>query len=82
LKSFLTWKKEARANVISRPLEIQYMEKAVNDSVQAIQDQVLMTKSAVENLASDDSNLQLKIEKKKVELERREKRLKSLQTVR
>ena len=36
----------------------------------------------LENLASDEANLEEKIEKKKQELERNQKRLQSLQSVR
>ena len=39
-------------------------------------------KRMLENSASDEANLEAKIEKKKQELERNRKRLKSLQTVR
>ena len=38
-------------------------------------------KRRLENSASDEANLEAKIEKKKQELERNKKRLKSLQTV-
>ena len=34
------------------------------------------------NLASDEANLEAKLEKKRMDLERNEKRLKSLQSVR
>lgn len=39
-------------------------------------------KRMLENSASDEANLEAKIEKKKQELERNRKRLKTLQTVR
>lgn len=39
-------------------------------------------KKMLENSASDEANLEAKIEKKKQELERNKKRLKTLQTVR
>ena len=38
-------------------------------------------KQMLDNTASDEANLEAKIEKRKQELERRKKRLKSLQTV-
>ena len=39
-------------------------------------------KKMLENSASDEANLEAKIEKKKQDLERNKKRLKTLQTVR
>jgi len=40
------------------------------------------TQQAIENIASDEANLEVKIEKKKAELERNQKRLETLQSVR
>ncbi|KAI9205421.1 Clusterin-associated protein-1-domain-containing protein [Polychytrium aggregatum] len=74
--------RDIRANVISRPFEIQNMEAAVNESIHNLREQISVTKAAMENLGADESSLIAKIEKKKVELDRAEKRLKSLQGVR
>ena len=46
------------------------------------QAEIQQMKRMLENSASDETNLEAKIEKKKQELERNRKRLKSLQTVR
>jgi len=40
------------------------------------------TQQAIENIASDEANLEAKIEKKKAELERNQKRLETLHSVR
>lgn len=40
------------------------------------------TQTAIENVASDEANLEAKIEKKRSELERNQKRLETLQSVR
>jgi len=40
------------------------------------------TQQAIENIASDEANLEAKIDKKKAELERNHKRLETLQSVR
>ena len=58
------------------------MEKAVGDAVEKLRDDISITKNALENLSADETNLLAKIEKKKLELDRAEKRLKSLQGVR
>lgn len=44
--------------------------------------QVQKTKDLLNNVASDEANLEAKIEKRKLELERNRKRLQSLQSVR
>jgi clusterin-associated protein 1 len=58
------------------------IEKSVKSSVENLKKQLKETLSAFENLQADESNLVSKIEKKKQEFERAEKRLKSLQGVR
>jgi clusterin-associated protein 1 len=47
-----------------------------------LQDDIKKTSHMLENIASDEANLEAKIEKKKAELERNQKRLKSLESVR
>lgn len=54
----------------------------VNNSIQQIRNQIQDMETAIKNLVVDESTLMGKIEKKKGELERAEKRLKSLQVVR
>ena len=46
------------------------------------QGEINKTKTMLENIASDEANLEAKIEKKKQELERNQKRLRSLESVR
>ena len=46
------------------------------------QSEIQKTTHRLENLASDEANLEVKIEKKKQELERNQKRLRSLANVR
>lgn len=46
------------------------------------QAQVQKTKDLLNNVASDEANLEAKIEKRKLELERNRKRLQTLQSVR
>lgn len=58
------------------------IEKSVKSSVESLKKQLKETTAAFENLQADEANLVSKIEKKKQEFERAEKRLKSLQGVR
>ncbi|KAI8911039.1 Clusterin-associated protein-1-domain-containing protein [Gorgonomyces haynaldii] len=74
--------REVRTNVISKPFELASMEKSVASAINQSKDQVTMMRQNLEGLKSDEANLLAKIEKKKVELDRAEKRLKSLQSVR
>lgn len=68
--------------MISRPFELRDMETSVNSAIGKLTDQISSTRTGSDNLAADEGNLLSKIEKKKVELERAQKRLQSLQSVR
>ena len=46
------------------------------------QAEIRKTQEAIDNVASDEANLEAKIEKKRNELERNQKRLQTLQSVR
>ncbi|KAJ3124150.1 Clusterin-associated protein 1, partial [Physocladia obscura] len=74
--------RDIRQQVISRPFDLKTMESAVVGAVEALKVQIGETRSALEGLAADETNLIAKIDKRKSELERAEKRLKSLQGVR
>jgi len=74
--------REARTNVIARQLEINEVEKSLQQSIKAVEAEIKKTQMAIENVASDEANLEAKIEKKKAELERNQKRLETLQSVR
>lgn len=60
------------------------MIAVTHDSVthSLFQEQVQKTKDMLNNVASDEANLEAKIEKRKLELERNQKRLQTLQSVR
>jgi clusterin-associated protein 1 len=68
--------------VIAKPFELKSMEDAVADAMNQLQSQLTTMAATIENLGSDETNLTAKIDKKKQELDRAEKRLKSLQGVR
>ncbi len=47
-----------------------------------VQENIQMTKDLLNNVSSDEASLEAKIEKKKQDLERNQKRLQTLQSVR
>ncbi|XP_027973377.1 clusterin-associated protein 1 isoform X3 [Eumetopias jubatus] len=74
--------RELRTEAIARPLEINETEKVMRIAIKDILAQVQKTKDMLNNVASDEANLEAKIEKRKLELERNRKRLQTLQSVR
>nr|XP_058893357.1 clusterin-associated protein 1 isoform X3 [Kogia breviceps] len=74
--------RELRTEAIARPLEINETEKVMRIAIKDILVQVQKTKDLLNNVASDEANLEAKIDKKKLELERNRKRLQTLQSVR
>ncbi|XP_072838599.2 clusterin-associated protein 1 isoform X1 [Pogona vitticeps] len=74
--------RELRAEAIARPLEINETEKVLKVAIKNILEQVQKTKDMLNNVASDEASLEAKIEKRKAELERNQKRLQTLQSVR
>ncbi|OUM67662.1 hypothetical protein PIROE2DRAFT_37054, partial [Piromyces sp. E2] len=74
--------REMRALVLSKPFELSSMESDVNHALLQIQQKLTETQLKLENLSADEVNLKGKIQKRKVELDRAEKRLKSLKSVR
>ncbi|XP_027657675.1 clusterin-associated protein 1 isoform X5 [Falco biarmicus] len=74
--------KEARTESIARPLEINEAEKMMKVAIDCVLEQVQKTKDMLSNVALDEANLEAKIEKRKLELERSQKRLQTLQSVR
>ncbi|XP_033108039.1 clusterin-associated protein 1-like isoform X2 [Anneissia japonica] len=74
--------REMRSTAINRPLEINEIEKGLRGSIKAVEQQIKKTQKQLENVAADEANLEVKIDKKKSELERNNKRLRTLQQVR
>jgi len=74
--------RQMRALVLSKPFELSSMESDVNHALLQIQQKLTETQLKLENLSADEVNLKGKIQKRKVELDRAEKRLKSLKSVR
>ncbi|XP_021164211.2 clusterin-associated protein 1 homolog isoform X2 [Fundulus heteroclitus] len=74
--------REMRTAAIARPLEINETEKALRAAIKDTLESVEKTKEMLNNVVSDESSLDAKIEKKKQDLERHQKRLQTLQSVR
>ncbi|NXR51724.1 CLUA1 protein, partial [Hippolais icterina] len=74
--------REARTECIARPLEINEAEKVMKIAISSVLEEVQKTKDMLNNVALDEANLEAKIEKRKLELERSQKRLQTLQSVR
>lgn len=74
--------REQRSMVIAKSLEINEVEKGMTDSIKAVEHEIKKTMMMLDNVASDEANLEAKIEKKRNELERNNKRLQTLQSVR
>lgn len=74
--------RDQRNAVISRPFELMTIEKAVTESIENISLKLKDSLHQYENLQADEGNLTSKIEKKRQEYDRAEKRLRSLQSVR
>eukprot|EP00743_Colponemidia_sp_Colp-15_P002266 GILK01002456.1.p1 GENE.GILK01002456.1~~GILK01002456.1.p1 ORF type:complete len:441 (+),score=102.48 GILK01002456.1:114-1436(+) len=62
--------------------EHDYIERCIKDLIASVAETVETTEKTVANLEHDEKNLDAKIKKKTLDLERAEKRLKSLATVR
>ncbi|XP_061412661.1 clusterin-associated protein 1 isoform X1 [Lethenteron reissneri] len=74
--------RDLRTSAIARPLEMAETEKTLRAAIKGVVDEVEKTKRMLENVASDEANLDSKIEKRRAELERSHKRLQTLHTVR
>ncbi|KAM9383860.1 clusterin-associated protein 1 homolog isoform 2-T2 [Pholidichthys leucotaenia] len=74
--------REMRTAAIARPLEINETEKALRAAIKDVLENVEKNKDLLNNVVSDETSLDAKIEKKKQELERNRKRLQTLQSVR
>nr|XP_023663891.1 clusterin-associated protein 1 isoform X1 [Paramormyrops kingsleyae] len=74
--------REMRIAAIARPLEINETEKALRSAIKEVLENMQKTEGMLNNVSSDEASLEAKIEKKKQELERNQKRLQTLQSVR
>ncbi|ESL07385.1 clusterin-associated protein 1 [Trypanosoma rangeli SC58] len=71
-----------RQRVLSRATEVGEFERRLRDALLNVGKQIEQLQSSIANLAADETTLEQKIESKKTQLERAQKRLKSLMAVR
>ncbi|KAL8569544.1 Clusterin-associated protein 1 [Nucella lapillus] len=74
--------REMRTVVVARSLELNEVESGLHGSIEAVQQEIQKTLHNLDNVASDEANLEAKIEKRRTELDRNNKRLQTLQSVR
>lgn len=71
--------RQIRNDSISRQYDIEFVEKCLSGACDAVRDEIAKTELALANIKTDENNLDGKIEKKRSELERNQKRLLTLQ---
>lgn len=74
--------RELRNMRASRQLEMTEVELAVREAVEAVKADIANTRQLMENVSANETSLDSKIEKKRIELERNQKRLQTLKKVR
>jgi len=74
--------KEAAARALGKNFDVDTLQKHLHRMVESVAEQTEQMDSMLGNVGQDEANLQVKIDKKKGELDRHQKRLQSLQTVR
>lgn len=74
--------REIRSTAIAQPLDVNDIEQGLKSTLKAVEVDLEKTMDLLNNIATNEANLDTKIEKKKSELERNQKRLATLQTVR
>jgi clusterin-associated protein 1 len=67
---------------MARQLEIPEIENCIRDSIKELQNEIESINYKIDNVAADEANLDAKIEKKRAELDRNQKRLQTLRAVR
>ena len=74
--------KEMAARALGRNHDVDEMQRQLQRMAEQAADQMEQMERMLGNVGQDEANLQMKIDKKKTELDRHHKRLQSLQTVR
>ena len=70
-----------RSEAILYPLDVNKMEGNIQSSITGVNQEIQQLSHRLENSASDEASLEAKIEKRKADLERNQKRLKRLEHV-
>lgn len=71
--------REARADAIARPLDVDDIERGVTRTIALAREEIERTKALMDNVGADEANLAQKIEIKQAEIDRNNKRLRSLE---
>ncbi|XP_018575207.1 clusterin-associated protein 1 homolog [Anoplophora glabripennis] len=72
----------ARQRSVARQFELSDVETGIKKAMEAISEELTETKQLIENVAATEASLDSKIERRKVEIDRYEKRLQTLKKVR
>ncbi|CAH2106832.1 unnamed protein product [Euphydryas editha] len=73
--------KEQRDKALSRPLDMSTLEAALNRAVESLVAQVAAVREQIDNVASSEAALDAKLERRRAELQRAEKRLHTVQKI-
>ncbi|QDZ21829.1 clusterin-associated protein 1 [Chloropicon primus] len=74
--------RDMRYRAVNSNIDLEEIERAVQNSIQSVRENITNLDIQLDELEKDKSNLESKIEKRRAELERSEKRLSTLQSVR
>eukprot|EP00900_Chrysochromulina_parva_P028047 jgi/Chrpa1/9877/Chrysochromulina_OHIO_Genome00009176-RA len=74
--------KESASRALGKNFDVDYLQRQLHEMVSQVTEQTEQMRGMLANLEADEANLQQKIDKRKQELDRHQKRLASLQTVR
>ncbi|KAJ3642830.1 hypothetical protein Zmor_025582 [Zophobas morio] len=72
----------ARHRSVSRQYELPDVESGLKSAIEAIKQEIEESKQMIDNVSATEANLDTKIERRKVEIDRYEKRLQTLKKVR
>lgn len=72
---------ESREQAISKPLDISAMEATIEKACVKYEKELAQLQEQAENIQASEASLDNKIEKKRAELERSEKRLQAMQKI-
>lgn len=75
-------KQAARHKSVSRQYEVNDVEAGIKKAIEAIKQEIEESKQQIDNVTATEANLDNKIERRKVEIDRYEKRLQTLKKVR
>nr|AEE61526.1 unknown [Dendroctonus ponderosae] len=74
--------RSARQRSMGRQFELSEVEAGVKKAIESINQEISETKQLIDNVAATEASLDSKIERRKIELDRYEKRLQTLKKVR